>query len=449
MQFKDYSLRPIVLRNLTAMSFRSPTEVQQACAVPILRGQDVVALAPTGSGKTVAYLAPMAHVLIDTRPRKPTKSWAPLRALVLCPTRELTIQVQNVSEQIFAGSALHSVAVYGKSAIGPQKAEIARGVDLLVATPGRARELLDGNGLSLSSIRMVVLDEADRMLDMGFLPQVERLLREIPTPRQVVLFSATMPREVEELVERICVKPERIEVAGARTAAQHVNLRAISVSDEMKTPVLLRLLKPEEAEPLAGVVVFCRTRRRVGWVAAALERHGIRSVQFHGDRSQASRIRALEAFRSGSSPVLIATDVAARGLHIESIRLVINYDLPFDPEDFIHRVGRSEHGANVDGRPREGKAISLVSFQDREVWDEIQRRMQGTIALERAPEADEFVLQRKLAKRAKSAATGKAGSKKRGQPQRPSFRSRPIREGQKPGGGVRRSKPSEGSSSPG
>jgi ATP-dependent RNA helicase RhlE len=439
MTFQSLSIRPILCRALEGMGYGVPTPVQ-ALAIPvILAGRDLVALAPTGSGKTAAFVTGVTNVLLDTRPRKPTATWNSLRALVLCPTRELAQQVEREAAHIIAGSALRSTCAYGKSAMSPQAEAIREGIDILVATPGRVKELTEAGHLDLSAIRVIVIDEADRMLDLGFLPQVERIMTSLPEPRQVLMFTATMPREVAELAKRFAPEAERVEAPGANATVEHVDQRAFAVEDEEKTATLIELCAPPNGKPRTGVLVFCRTRRRVGWVATALGRHKISVGQLHGDKTQAQRQRAFDAFKTGKFAVLVATDVAARGLHIEAVRTVVNYDLPFDPEDYVHRVGRAEHGANVDGRPRRGQAFSFVSRSDREAWSELEQRTGRPIDLER-PQAAEEMAVAKVMKRVRQedqAAKASAPVVKRSK-QRRSFRSKPIKKGQKPGSGVKK-----------
>ena len=344
------------------MDITDPTPIQEATLPACLNGQDVIGLAPTGTGKTLAYTIPLAQRLLENPPPRvkgrPVDPAKRLRALVLCPVRELAQQVAEEARTLFKGSVLRSKAVYGKSALRPQRDALESGVDLLVGTPGRLRELIDCGALSLAHVRQVVVDEADRMLDMGFLPQVRFLLDRIPDERQMMFFSATMPDPISQLSSDFLRAPFRAEIS-ANTAVSHVGQFVMHVPDMVKVPVLLELIKGQRRR---GVIIFARTRRRAGWVATALRRNDLSVGLVHGNRSQAQRQNAIERFTSGDLGTLVATDVAARGLHIPAIRTVINYDLPVTTEEYVHRVGRAAHGGGV------GEAFSLVTPLEETYW---------------------------------------------------------------------------------
>lgn len=320
-----------------------------------LAGADVIGLAPTGTGKTLGYVLPVAHQLLESPPpivrgtkgrsggKRPRRvdPRTRLRAVVLCPTRELAQQVAKDALAVTKGSLLRVGAVWGKSALAPQREQISRGLDLLVGTPGRVRELLDLDALSLAHVRHVVIDECDRMLDLGFLPQVEAILDRMPPERQVLLLSATLPPAVATLAASVMREPTRVEVGGHSRPAVHVRQALYRVDEVAKMALVLALIAGERR---SGVIVFVRTRRRAGWVAQALRAHGVITALLHGDRSQAQREKALDDFAAGRAVALVATDVAARGLHIPATRAVINYDVPLLPEEYVHRVGRAGHG---------------------------------------------------------------------------------------------------------
>ena len=360
--FKKFQLNPIVLRGLARFGYDRPTPIQDAAIPAALLGRDIVGLAPTGTGKTLAYTIPLAHRLLaeppPTRKGRPVDPAKRLRALVLCPVRELAQQVAEEARSLMKGSVLRTRAVYGKAALKPQREAIAAGVDFLVGTPGRLRELIDSGALSLAHVRYVVVDEGDRMLDMGFLPQVRYLLARAPSERQMMFFSATMPEPISKLAAEFLEIPFRAEI-GANTVVDHVGQFSVHVSDLLKVAVLLAMIKGEERR---GVIIFTRTRRRAGWVATALRRNDMQVGLVHGNRSQVQRQRAIERFASGDVAVLVATDVAARGLHIPAIRTVINYDLPITTEEYVHRVGRAGHGGGF------GEAFTLVSPREEEQW---------------------------------------------------------------------------------
>ncbi len=337
-----------------------------------LQSRDLIGLAPTGTGKTLAFGIPLADLLLRHKPvetggrrRDPRTR---LRALVLVPTRELSQQVAQEIRTLTRGSLLKVTAVYGKVALAPQVETIAKGVDIVVATPGRARELIENDSMTLAHLRYVVCDEADRMLDMGFLPQVEWVLSRAPLGRAKWLLSATLPRPVEDLAHTLLEKPVKIEVGVRNAAASHLTHQRILLEEELKTPTLLSLLENEELS--RGIVVYCASRRRTGWVAGALRRHEVSTAVVHGDRSQLQREKALETFAHGRCRVLVATDVAARGLHVPGIKLVFNYDVPVSPEEWIHRVGRAGHGGG------DGASITFVSPDERARWE-------GVVALAR------------------------------------------------------------------
>ncbi len=351
---------------LVRLGFSTPTPVQAALRDAALAGRDALALAPTGTGKTLAFGVPlMARLLVDPPSSRRGAHGARfvdkfdrLRALVLSPTRELAQQVARDLEAVSRGSVLRIGVVFGKSPAAPQRDVIRSGIDLLVGTPGRIREFLDDGSLSLALVKMVVIDEADRMADMGFLPQVENILGGIQKPRQVICTSATLAGAAQERVLGLLEDPVRVEV-GARNAPARTNHWRFGVIDHDKVALLLALIKQEKRR---GVAVFVRTRRRAGWVAAALVRHGVSVELLHGDRSQRRRDAALAAFADGTSDVLVATDVAGRGLHVPRIKTVVNYDIPLMPEDFVHRVGRAGHSGGA------AESFTLVDPMEREEW---------------------------------------------------------------------------------
>lgn len=374
--FAELGLLAQLVSALGHMGAENPTRVQRQAIPPALEGRDLAAVAPTGTGKTLAYLTPLAQRLLHQPP--PRKRGQPvdprrrLRALVLCPTRELAQQVAREAQQLFRGSVLRADAVFGKSALPPQRAAVKKGLDLLVGTPGRIRELCEEDSLSLAFVRQVVMDEADRMLDMGFLPQAQELLSRTPANRQLLFFTATMPRPIEKLVEEMLRNPVRIDVSqgaparvvGTPNPRQESDHLLYDVQDEHKSALTVALVKDAQRK---GVIVFCRTRRRAGWVAQAMRRHGITTALLHGDRSQRQRQAALDEFARGEARVLVATDVAARGLHVPVVRTVVNYDVPLMPEDYVHRVGRAGHGGGF------AEAISFRTAADAPRWHRVER----------------------------------------------------------------------------
>ena len=370
--FAALGLLPAIVRNLERAGYRRPWPVQSEAIPPAMAGRDVIGLAPTGRGKTMAFAAPIADAILrDTLERSPrgrSRRRAPLpaaeriRGLVLCPTRELAVQVARDAEILFTGTRHTVLAAYGKVSINPQIAVLREGCDLLVATPGRLRELLQADALTLAHVDRVAVDDVDRMLDMGFLPQVRWLLERLPADRRTSFFTATMPEAVAELVAGFLRDPVTVEAGRHTRPAEHVRQVLLQVADRDKVRMLLELFGRGHG---LGTLVFCGTRRGVGWVGTALERQGIRTAMLHGDRSQRQRETALQAFEDGEVDVLVCTDVAARGLHLERVRTVINYDVPNDREEYVHRVGRAGHGGG------HGEALTLVGRLDEEKWEQI------------------------------------------------------------------------------
>jgi len=459
MSFAELSINPILVRRLEQIGYEEPTPIQAQAIRPIVEGRDVVGLAPTGTGKTAAFAAGVAHQLLGEKPGADAR----LRALVLCPTRELAQQVGGEIESITRGSALRVACVYGAVGMRPQAEAIARGVDIVVGTPGRMRDLIASEDLTTAHLRHLVIDEADRMLDMGFLPQVDAIAKTLPGARQTLLFSATMPPAVASLAERFMRAPVRIEVGEPTRAAEHVEQHLLPVPDHLKAKLLLRLLEDESRD---RVLVFARTRRRVGWIDGALRRNGIESAPIHGDRTQAQRQRALERFRQGRERVIVATDVAARGLHIEGVRTVVNYDLPTQPEEYVHRVGRAEHGAPITRRGgASGEAFTFLSDDELLKWEMIvdatttvlpEERIEGFDYTEpprggkrreaerrgtRKPSKESRDTRRARGTRRGTSKDGHVPPKlKPGQVKRRRDPGRPIPRNEKPGGGVKRPK---------
>jgi len=355
-----------------------PTAVQAGTLQAAHEGRDILAVAPTGSGKTLAFLLPIAKSLRLQPPQfvkggrvNPAHR---LRAVVLAPTRELAQQIAGEAEILLAGTVLNATVAYGKSAISKQVAALKSGVDVLVATPGRLRELLDANACSLAWVRHLVVDEADRMLDMGFLPQVQAIADRCPTERQTLLYTATMPKPVEELARTLVKEPLRF---GDRVTAARAAPEAFDVPDSAKANLLLHLMKNTTRQ---GVLVFVRTRRRAGWVAEALHRNKILVGSLHGDRSQKQREAALEGVMSGRLRVLVATDIAARGLHIPTLRCVVNYDLPLVDQDLVHRLGRAGHG-----HAGFAEAFAFVDPDERTRWRRLARLCELDSRLQKVP----------------------------------------------------------------
>ncbi len=329
--FSELSLSALLKNNLERHGFTQTTPIQEQAIEPALAGHDIVATAQTGSGKTLAFVLPMIQLLAKKAPPNG------IRAVILTPTRELAIQISEVFAQMAAGSGVRAVVVVGGLSEGPQLQAIRKGAQVLIATAGRLDDYLGRRLVTLSGVRMLVLDEADRMLDMGFLPTIEKIIATMPRDRQTLFFSATIESSVKHLVARHVPNGVRIEVGSATKPAEQVRLQLYEVEQEHKLGLLETMLRREEG----SFLVFARTKHGADRLSKKLACQGVKTAAIHGDRSQNQRNQALRGFQEGQYRVLVATDVASRGIHVDGISHVVNYDLPQVPEDFIHRVGRT------------------------------------------------------------------------------------------------------------
>ena len=328
--FSEFSLSATVQSNLAKHGFTEPTPVQAQAIEPALAGRDLIATAQTGTGKTLAFVLPIIH-LIGKQPH------SGVRAVILTPTRELAIQISQTFALMAAGTGIRATVAVGGLNERTQLQSIRKGAQVLIATPGRLHDFIGRKLVNLAGVRQLVLDEADRMLDMGFLPTIERIIATIPTNRQTLFFSATMESSVKHLVESHVRDAVRIAVGSTTKPIERVELHLYEVEQDRKLGLLSRMLREQQG----SFLVFARTKRGADKLSKKLERGGVRSVAIHGNRSQSQRNHALRGFQEGDYRVLVATDVAARGIHVEGIAHVVNYDLPQVPEDFIHRVGRT------------------------------------------------------------------------------------------------------------
>jgi len=361
----DSPLTQAMCDAIARAGYSTPTPIQAQAIRPILDGRDMIGCAQTGTGKTAAFAIPVLERL--TRPDSPlaTRSGAGPRALVLAPTRELALQIAATFDLLGGAQGIRTLVLIGGESMGPQLAGLQKRPDVVVATPGRLADHLERRSLGLGLVRIVVLDEADRMLDMGFAPQVERILKTTPLDRQTLCFSATMPAEVETLVRRHLVRPVRIEVGVSAKPVAKVTQRLYQAPTQDKTPLLLKLLGEERGRTL----VFTRTKHRADRVARAVGAAGHRVTRLHADRSMSQRREALDGFRNGRYRVLIATDIAARGIDVPEIAHVVNFDLPHTAEDYIHRIGRTAR-AEASGR-----ATSFAAPEEREQLRLIERHL--------------------------------------------------------------------------
>ena len=345
MSFNNFDLHPDLLRGVAALGFETPTPIQRDAIPPGLAGRDVLACAMTGSGKTAGFLLPIMQRLLG-RPRGTT------RVLVLAPTRELAAQIDEHRQELGRHARLTGAAIFGGVGYGPQEQALRRGVDILVATPGRLLDHLGQSHGRLAGLEVLVLDETDRMLDMGFLPDIRRILERLPARRQTLCFSATIPPPIVALAREILRDPVTIAVERPAAPATGITHTAYPVASELKSRLLLALLGRPDTR---SVLAFTRTKHRANRLAEFLGKHGVRVERIHGNRSQAQRTQALAGFKSGRFQVLVATDIAARGIDIDALSHVVNFDVPPLPEDYIHRVGRT---ARAEAR---GDALTLVA----------------------------------------------------------------------------------------
>ncbi|HEU5217120.1 MAG TPA: DEAD/DEAH box helicase [Gemmatimonadales bacterium] len=331
MPFTSLKLHPSLLKGIKELGFTRPTPIQADAIPPAMAGKDVLACAMTGSGKTAAFLLPILHQLMD-KPRGTT------RALVLTPTRELAAQILEDTNDIAVHTPISAAAVYGGVGMGPQEHAFRSGVDVLIATPGRLLDHFRFPYARLAGLSFLVLDEADRMLDMGFLPDIRRVLRHLPAKRQTLFFSATMPAPIMTLTREMLRDPATINLERKSAPAVGITQAVYPVPQELKSSLFLHLLKHGD---IKEALVFTRTKHRANRLQAFLVKEGVKAERIHGNRSQAQRTEALAGFKSGKYRVLVATDIAARGIDIEALGHVINFDVPQAPEDYIHRVGRT------------------------------------------------------------------------------------------------------------
>ena len=375
MTFASLGLSPKILRVLEEQGYKEPTPIQQQTIPLILKAHDVMGAAQTGTGKTASFTLPLLECL--SRTTDPHKKSAPaIRALILTPTRELAAQVADSVQTYGKYLGLKSTVVYGGVKIGPQIGKLRRGVDILIATPGRLLDLINQNALKLSSVEFFVLDEADRMLDMGFLPDIRKVIRLIPQERQTLLFSATISAEIKALANNLLRTPKLIEVAAPNATAEGIEQLVHPVDQTKKRELLSFLIGSKNWKQ---VLVFTRTKRRADQLAKQLEADGLTTESIHGDKTQGARSKALAKFKSGNARVLVATDVAARGIDINKLPHVVNFDLPNTPEDYVHRIGRTGRANN------EGAAISFVASDERSALKAIERLLKMKIPQEVVP----------------------------------------------------------------
>lgn len=358
-RFDELGLRPELLRALRDLGFTEPTPIQSAAIPPALEGKDVLASAQTGSGKSAAFGLPIIERLAAGTPGK-------TQALVLVPTRELCEQIAEHLTSLAQHTKIRIAPVYGGVGFKGQINAFRKGVEIIVATPGRLMDHLRSGNLRLNGISTLVLDEADRMLDMGFLPAVRKIVAMLPKERQTLFFSATLPPAIAGLVRELLRDPVRVELAADRAPIELLTQRLYAVPQEHKTELLLELLKDNN---IFTAIAFTRTKHRANRLVAALEKHNVAADVIHGDRTQQQRTRALESLKQGTCRVLVATDIAARGIDIAKLGHVVNYDVPLVPEDYVHRIGRTARAKEA------GDAITFVAADE----ESLVRKIEFTI----------------------------------------------------------------------
>ena len=370
MTFETLGLSPALLRALSENGYDAPTPIQLEAIPPALAGHDLLGGAQTGTGKTAAFGLPLLQRLSkSTPPSGPRKP----RALVLVPTRELAVQVADSIKTYGRHLRLNVTTIFGGAGMGPQVDNLRRGVDILVATPGRLIDHLERGSAKLDAIEVLVLDEADRMLDMGFLPAIKRIVNRVPKERQTLLFSATFEPRIKALAMEFMRNPQQVQVAANNTIVETITHRVHPVDGARKRDLLIDILGRRHTDQ---VLVFGKTKHGCNRLAEQLETAGLRAVAIHGNKSQAQRQKALNLFKAGKARVLVATDVAARGLDIPDLPLVINHDLPMVAEDYVHRIGRTgRNGAT-------GEALSLVSPEEGGLLRQIQRMLKAEIVMD-------------------------------------------------------------------
>ena len=363
--FSDFGLHPDVLKAVTAAGYTKPTPIQAKAIPVVMAGHDVMAAAQTGTGKTAGFALPIINALMPSASHSASPARHPVRALIIAPTRELADQIHDNVKTYIQFTPLRSAAVFGGVDMQPQTNALRAGVEILIATPGRLLDHVQQKSVNLSQVQLLVLDEADRMLDMGFLPDIQRIINLLSPRRQNLMFSATFSDEIRKLAKRFLNEPKLIEVARPNTLAENVEQTVYHVpSEDLKRDAVGALIRERGIEQ---VIVFSNTKIGAGRLARHLQKEGFLAEAIHGDKSQQERLKTLDGFKAGEIKVLVATDVAARGLDIAELPAVINYDLPHSPEDYVHRIGRTGRaGAS-------GMALSLMVDHDQKALAEIEK----------------------------------------------------------------------------
>jgi len=368
-KFTEVGLRETILRAVQEGGYEDMTPIQSQAIPTILKGKDLIGVAQTGTGKTAAFSLPIIQMLAKGEGKRVAKT---ARTLILAPTRELAVQIHDNVKAYCKYLHFRTAIVYGGASANPQIKSMMSGVEILIATPGRLLDLMQQGHIRLGKVEFLVLDEADRMLDMGFIRDINRIVERLPKQRQTVMFSATMPASVETLAHKILTKPARIDVAPAATTAEKVDQHVLMVPKSRKRDLLAHVLKDDA---IKRVLVFTRTKHGANRVSKYLEQLGITSGAIHGNKSQNARQKALNSFRSGEIRALVATDVAARGIDVDGVTHVINFELPNEPESYVHRIGRTARAGAA------GVSLSFCDHEERPYLKDIERTIRQKVPL--------------------------------------------------------------------
>ncbi len=352
MKFEDYNINPDIKYNLEKLGFKKPTDIQYKSIPPILRGEDVLAIAQTGTGKTAAFAIPIIHLIHQQKSSKRTDE---IKCIVMVPTHELALQIHEVFERIAAKTRVKTLCIFGGVEQDPQIKALYKGVDVVIATPGRMFDLVSQGALDLSSIHYLVLDEADHMLDLGFIKDIQDMMKFLPKKRQTLFFSATINEKIKKLAYSLVHNPIRIQISPKDPVSKNVQHAVAFIEMEEKRFFLERII---HEHPDSKILIFVRTKVRAERVAKAMERANIKCLTMHSDKEHAERMKVMDAFKQGKTKILIATDINARGIDIPNVDYVVNYDLPDEPENYVHRVGRTGRG------DKKGQAISFCSTEE-------------------------------------------------------------------------------------
>ena len=358
MNFNNFNLDPRLKQGIMKAGYETPTPIQEAAIPAAIRGRDIIGTAQTGTGKTAAFVLPILNKLLNGQRNTP-------RALIVTPTRELAEQINDVIKTLSVGTKLKSATIYGGVGANPQIQALRNGAEILVACPGRLLDLIAQGHAKMANIEILVLDEADRMFDMGFLPDVRRIVKAVPEKRQTMMFSATFPPDVELLAKQALREPQKIAM-GIVKPAHTVEHALYPVPQHLKTKLLIELLKRTDTN---SVIIFTRTKHRAHRVSEQIKKSGFKATSLHGDRTQGQRQAAIKGFKSGTHDIMVATDIAARGLDIETVSHVINFDMPDTADAYIHRIGRTGRAQ------RTGDAFTLVTDEDKDMIRTLERIM--------------------------------------------------------------------------